>query len=127
MKTDKVVYMNINTVRDPDFQSMVAELCHCVGWDKNQFETETFSFLLMAIGREGRALTQSHLPVEGILTTRVEKLPTDGAVFRVCYELANLNRTHIESFDGKTVLTLIKRCHKFFCPGLSNLKKKKKT
>lgn len=124
MINNKFVHMKISDIADSDFQAMTAELCHCVGWDKDQFEMKTFSFLLMAIGREDRSLTQQHLPVSGILTTKVNKLPTNGAVFRVCYELAVLNRTHIESFDGKTVLTLIKRCHKFFCPGLADLKKR---
>lgn len=125
MATNKYIYMKMRDVADPDFHAMVAELCRCVGWDKNQFEEKTdFSFLLMAIGREGKVLTQQRAPRNGILRTKVNKLPTNGAVFRVCYELSTLNRTHIELFDGKTVLTLIKHCHRFFCPGLADFKKR---
>lgn len=95
---------------------MVAELCHCVNLGKDQFEGQPLSYLLMAIGKEKRALTKQHLPTGGILTRRVDKLAPNSVVYGVCRELVNLKRTHIESFDGKVVLSLIKHCHKFFCP-----------
>ena len=95
---------------------MVAELCHCVNLGKDQFENQPLSYLLMAIGKEKRALTKQHLPTSGILTRKVDELPPDSIVYQVCQELVNLKRTHIESFDRRTVLTLIKHCHKAHCP-----------
>ena len=110
------VETKICEIEDPDFQSMIAALCHCINLGADQFENRTLSFLLMAIGKEKKKLEKQYLPVDGILTSRVNRLSPDSVVYDVCRELARLNRMHIESFDGKTVLTLIKKCHKFFCP-----------
>jgi len=107
---------NICEISDPEFQLMVDELCHCVDLGKDQYESQPLSFLLMTIGREKRAMTKEHLPGNGILTRKVNKLPIDSVVHCVCTELANLKRTHIESFDGKTVLSLIKNCYQVYCP-----------
>ena len=114
---------NICEVSDSGFQSMVAELCHCVNLGKDQFDNQPLSFLLMAIGKENRALTKQHLPISGVMTRKVDKLSTDSVVYHVCLELVNLKRTHIESFDGKAVLSLIKHCHKVFCPRPTRPKK----
>jgi hypothetical protein len=103
-------------IPDSDFQSMVAELCHCVNLGKDQFDNQPLSYLLMAIGREERALTMQHLPTSGILTRKVDKLSPDSVVYHVCSELVNLKGTNIVAFDGKTVLSLIKHCHKAHCP-----------
>ena len=107
---------NICDISDSGFQSMVAELCHCVNLGKDQFDNQPLSYLLMAIGKEKRALTKQHLPTSGILTRKVDELPPDSIVYQVCWELVNLKRTHIESFDRRTVLSLIKHCHKAYCP-----------
>jgi len=103
-------------IPDFDFQSMVAELCLCVNFGKDQFDKQPLSYLLMSIGREKRALTKQHLPTSGVLTMKVDKLSPDSVVYRVCSELVNLNGTIIEAFDGKTVLSLIKHCHRAHCP-----------
>ena len=110
-------------IDDLQFGSMVAELCHCTDLDIEEFQNRSLSFLLMAIGREKKALTRQHLPGNGILTTKVDKLVLNSVVYDVCRELVNLKKTHIESFDGKTVLSLIKHCHKVLCPRLSSPKK----
>jgi hypothetical protein len=113
----------ICAIEDSDFQSMIAELCHCVVLGKDQFVNETLFYLFMAIVRQKRTITKQHLPTDGILTRKVDKLPTDSVIYEVCREMVNQKRTHIESFDGKTVLTLIKQCYKAFCPPLSRSKK----
>ena len=77
----------------------------------------------MAIHREKKPLGKAYLPTRGILTTTVEKLPPDSVVYQVCREIAKRRRTHVESFDGKTVLTLIKQCHQAFGPTLARPKK----
>jgi hypothetical protein len=111
-------YLNtrISEISDPKFQSMVTELCHCVDLTRTQFEDQALSFLLMAIGREERTLSKQHLPTSGVLTMKVDHVPAGSVVHDVCWELANLNKTHIESFDGKSVLSLIKKCYKKCCP-----------
>jgi hypothetical protein len=108
--------IKICDIPDKDFQLMVAELCHCVVLGKDQFVNQPLSYLLMAIIREKRQMTKLHLPIDGILTTKVDKLSTDSVVYCVCREMANQKRTNIESFDGKTILTLIKQCYKAFSP-----------
>jgi hypothetical protein len=115
--------INICEISDPDFQSMVTELCHCVVLGKDQFVNRPLAYLLMAIVREKRAITKQHLPTDGILTMKVDKLSTDSVIYCICRELVNMKRTHIESFDGKTVLSLIKHCCKSFCPPLARPKK----
>jgi hypothetical protein len=97
--------IKICEIPDPDFQSMVAELCRCVFLGKDQFVNQPLHFLLMAIIREKRAITRQHLPTDGILTKKVDKLLTDSVVYCVCRELENMKGAHIESFDGKTVLS----------------------
>ena len=72
--------------------------------------------MLMAIGKEAsKCLSESFLPGPGILTRKVDSLSPDSAVFHVCKQLVDLNGTHIESFDGKKVLSLIKTCSKIYC------------
>ena len=114
--------IKICEIRDSDFQSMVAELCQCVFLGKDQFVDQTLAFLLMAIVREKRSISRQHLATDGILTMRVDKLSTDSVVYCICRELANSKGAHIESFDGKTVLSLIKHCYKSFCPPLARPK-----
>ena len=108
--------IKICEIPDPDFQSMITELCRCVVLGQDQFVNKPLSFLLMAIVREKRAMTRQHLLTDGILTMKVDKLSPDSVVYDVCREMVNRKGTHIESFDGKTVLSLIKHCYKAFCP-----------
>jgi hypothetical protein len=108
--------IKIREISDPDFQLMIDELCHCVVLGKDQFVNQPLPYLFMAIVQEGRVMTRQHLPTNGILTRKVDKLPSDSVVYGVCRELANWKRTNIESFDGRTVLSLIKQCHTAFCP-----------
>jgi len=114
----------ISDIADPDFQTMVKELCHCVAWDPTQFGDRTLRFLLMAIGKEDpKCLSEQYLPAPGILTRKLDKLSPESVVYHVCWELVNLNRTRIESFDGKKVLSLIKTCSKIYCRKLVRAKK----
>jgi hypothetical protein len=77
----------------------------------------------MVIGREdAKALAINRLPGPGILTTKVSKLSPNSIVYQVCWALTKLKGTHIESFDEKTVLSLVKRCHKVFCPQITRSK-----
>jgi hypothetical protein len=103
-------------IGDSGFQSMVSELCHCVRLDRDQFVDQPLSYLLMASAREGRRLTRQCLATDGILTTKVDKLPYDSVVHCVCRELVNRAGTLIEAFDGKTVLSLINQCRKACAP-----------
>ena len=103
-------------VTDASYQSMVAALIDGVGFHPDDFTSQRLSFLLAEIGRQRKALTRAHLAVDGILTKKVDKLLPDSVVYHVCLQLAKLNGTSIEAFDGKIVLSLIKHCHKFYCP-----------
>ncbi|HXR04016.1 MAG TPA: hypothetical protein VN836_04835 [Verrucomicrobiae bacterium] len=115
--------IKICEIPDPDFQSLITELCHCVVLGRDQFVNQPLSFLLMAIVRERRVMTRQHLPTDGILTVKVDKLLPDSVVYDVCQEMVNRKGAHIESFDGKTVLSLIKHCYKAFCPPFARPKK----
>lgn len=73
--------------------------------------------MLMAIVKEDpKCLSEKYLPGPGILTRKVDSLSPDSIVYHVCRELVDLNKTNIESFDGKKVLSLIKQCSKVYCP-----------
>jgi hypothetical protein len=91
----------IREVHDEDFQSLIDELCHCAGWDREQFDNHTTRFLLMATGKEARTLSHQHSAFKGVLTTKVDKLRPESVVFSVCQELVRLKHSHIEAFDGK--------------------------
>ena len=104
----------IREVHDEEFQSLIDELCQCAAWEREQFDNHTLRFLLMATGKEARALSHQHLAFKGVLTTKVDKLRPESVVFDVCQELVRLKHTHIEAFDGKTVLSLIKHCYVVF-------------
>jgi len=110
---------------DPDFQSMISELCHCTNLDIADVEDQSLVFFLMAIAREKRVLTKQHLPTDGVLTRKVDKLACDSVVFAVCQEMVKKKNSHIENFDGKTVLSLIKHCYKSFSPKPTSPKKLK--
>ena len=113
----------VREILDSGFQSMVSELCQCVNLGRDQFVDQTLSYLLMASVREGREMTRQHLATNGLLTTKVDKLPYDSVVHCVCRELVNRAGTHIEAFDGRTLLSLIKHCRKACCPAPSRQKK----
>ena len=106
----KHLHAKIGEVADEEFQSMVDELYHCVDWQRDDQSLTTAFYLFSAICvQDPKAMTAQHLPGVGVLTTRVDKL-SQGVVYDLCRELVNLKRTHIEAFDGKTVLALIKSC-----------------
>jgi len=102
------IHAKITEVEDDDFQAMINELYHCVDWPRHDEDLPTIFNLLSAIAAQDiKALTSNHLPTAGILTTKIGKLP-DGLVYEFCRELAGILQTHIEAFDGKTVLSLVK-------------------
>lgn len=104
------LHARLSTVEDASFQQLIDELYHCIGWERDDEQLVTCFYLLSAIGVQAPAtLSQDRLPGEGILTEKVNSLPA-GAVAELCRELVALKRTHIEAFDGKAVLTLIKEC-----------------
>ena len=102
-------------IDDHDFQAMVDELCECVGKNRAEFINLRFSFMLMAIVKEDpKCLSKQYLAAPRILTQKVDKLSPGTVVFQICKELVDLNRLHIESFDGKMVLSLLKKCSKIY-------------
>ena len=119
----KYIETNICEIRDHQFQSLITELCHCTDLPQAQFNPKPLSYLFMVVVREKKPLAKQFLPGPGILTMKVDQVDPDSVVHRVCLELVNLKKTHIESFDGKTVLALIRQCHKCVNPRPNQLKK----
>lgn len=105
-----LLHSSLCEVEDHEFDQLIDELHHCVGWARDDTSLTTLWYLLSAIVVEdSNALAANRLPTEGILLTKTNKL-SPGAVYDVCRELTFHQGTHIESFDGKTVLSLIKAC-----------------
>lgn len=105
-----VLHTKFEDIDDYEFGQMVDELHHCVAWDRDDAVLPNLFYLLSAIvTQDPKALASSRLPAKGMLSTKVDKL-SRGAVEDVCRELASLKGNHIESFDGKTVLSLLKSC-----------------
>lgn len=103
-----VLHAKIAETTDPDFQRLIDELYHCVNWERDDTNFPTLWYLLGGIGAQNpKALAAAFLPTEGILTTKVEKL-SQGVVYDLCCELAKVHRSHIEAYDGKRVLSLLK-------------------
>src|SRR4051794_38914500 len=104
------LHARLSDVPDAEFQQMIDELHHCVNWARDDHAVTSLFYLLSAIAVEDpKALAANRLPTGGILLTKVNKLPT-GAVHDVCVELSSMKGAHIESFDGKNVLSLLKIC-----------------
>lgn len=102
------LHTDFSVINDADFQRMIDELHHCIGWCRDDRQLSNAFYLLSVISAQDfKALSAAHLPAPGILTMKVGKLP-QGAVYDFCCELVRLVPTHIEAFDGKTVLSLIK-------------------
>ena len=102
------LHAKISEVESPEFQALIDELYHCVGWQRDDRQLPTVWLLLNSISRQDpKALTAAHLPTKGIATTKIDKLPP-GVIYDLCRELADLKHTHIESLDGKAVLSLLK-------------------
>ena len=120
----KYLDAKICDIRDLEFQAMVTGLCHCSGLSQSEFVNDSFRFMVMAIVKEdAKCLSEKYLPVPGILTRKVDSLSPDSIVHHVCRELVEWNRSGIESFDGKKVLSLIRKCSKVCCPKLPRQKK----
>jgi len=104
------LHAKISDVPDSAFQQLIEELYHCVGWKRNDEDYHNAFYLISAIcAHDFGSLTIEHLPGPGILTTSVGKL-APGVVYDFCAELVRIRGSHIEAFDRKTVLTLIKSC-----------------
>src|ERR1041385_1798598 len=110
----KYIETKIGQIADADFQSMITELCLGANWDPVEFNERSLSFLLMAMIRENRALTQQHLPIRGILTTKVGRIPYDSPVYHTCRELATLCGAPLDAFERKNVLSLINAAIRFY-------------
>lgn len=101
-----ILHSDISKIDDPDFNQMIDEIYHCVDWRRDDQLFRTPWCLLGGIGaQDPKALSPSHLPTDGVLTTRIGQLP-DGIVYDLCLEAAHLKRTHLD--DEKTVLSLLK-------------------
>ena len=118
----KYIETNISEISDPTFQILVNELCDCVRFNRDEAPEKTLRFLLMAIGREERKLSLSRAPVSFVLGTKVSKLPHGSVTWHVCKELGQMTGTPIEVFDAQTVLTVIKKTYKIFCPKPARLR-----
>jgi hypothetical protein len=108
---------------DEDFQTLVAELCGCLNWPKEEFENKTLANLFTMIVTEKKVLNLQVIPVDRILSTKVKNLPLNSVVHGVCSELVNRSKKNMDSFAGKTVFMVIKQCHKAVCPALTRAKK----
>lgn len=113
----------ISQIVDADFQTLITELCGCVGLAEDQVENMTLANLLTAIVKEKKKMALQNVAISLILETRIRKLSADSVVYGVCCELVRLKRSHIELFVGKSVFTLIKQCHKAVCPPQGRAKK----
>lgn len=102
----------LDEIADPAFHQMIDELCHCVGWTRDDRQNASLFYLLSSIGVENRgALQAKYLATDGILTTKVGKLPA-GAVYDLCVELVRKapGAPPMDDFVGKTVLALVTKC-----------------
>jgi hypothetical protein len=118
----KYIETRISEISDPTFQALIDELCDCVRFNRDEASESTLSFLLMAIGKEERRLSLLCASVSVVLGTKVSKLPFGSVVWQVCKELGQMTGTPIEAFDTQTVLTVIKKSYKVFCPKPARLK-----
>jgi hypothetical protein len=106
----------IREIGDPEFQSLISETCQGRGWPPESFADRPLSFLLMVIGKEKKKLTLQHVAPSQILAKKVRELAHGSVVHDVCLELTTLNGTINEAFYDNSVLTLMMRCYKVFCP-----------
>ena len=107
----------ISDIDDLDFQMMVSELCECIEKSRAEFDSRRLSFMLTVIARDyPKYLSKQYLSKNGILTRKFDSFSTDSVVYQVCKELVDLNRMGTDWFCGKSVLSLIKACSKFYCP-----------
>jgi len=101
------LHAKFSEVESPEFHALIDELYHCVGIRRDDHQLKTLFLLLSAITvQDPKALSPGHLPTNGILTTKIGTLP-QGVIYDLCFQLAD-GHTHIESLDGKTVLSLLK-------------------
>lgn len=103
------LHAKIADVTDKDFHALIDELYHCVGIRRDDGKLWTLTLLIQSLCVQNiDALTLQHLPTEGICGMKCEKLPA-GVIHDICREIAVIKGTHIESFDGKTVLHVLKQ------------------
>jgi hypothetical protein len=112
----KYVETKIVEIEDVDFQKLIAELCECVNWDREEFENKTLANLFNAFVMEKKVMNMQQLPTEQILSKKVKDLELGSAVHDVCCELALANGKPMDNFAGKTVFALIKQCYKAVNP-----------
>jgi hypothetical protein len=106
----------IRDIADPDFQDMVNGLCECAECYPSKFADCSLRKMLMIIVEEDpKCLSEQNLTKPGILNTKVGSLSNDSSVYLACKKLAELNEMSIDSFAGKKVLFLIKKCSKRAC------------
>ena len=115
----------ISDIKDDDFQTLVAELCECVGWLEDEFENKTLANLFTALVKEDKKLNLNKVLFGRIFAMKVKALPFDSVVKGVCCELASRKGKAMDDLAGKLVFTLIKQCYKAVCP--QKLRPKKTT
>jgi len=113
--------INISKVEDPDFQSMIAELCQCLNFGTAEFQDKKLSFIFMVMVQDGKSLAGSDVSASKILGRKVGTLAPDTVVYQVCQELADKIQTDIESHAKKTILSLINHSYKSYSPPPSRL------
>ena len=110
------VERKIASINDQEFQTLVAELCRCVDWSKDEFENKTLANLFAAIVIEDKKPNLQKILIGNVLTLKVKKLPSNSVVHAVCYELANRKGKPMDDFADKSVFMLIKQCYTAVCP-----------
>lgn len=98
----------IAEIDDADFNAMIDELYHCLGIRRDDGKLTTLFYVLQSFSaQDPKALSADRLPFDGILTTKIGKLP-DGVVYDICRELCSQKRLHIEAVHDKPVLWLLR-------------------
>ncbi len=77
----------------------------------------------MAIIAEQREILLANILNSQILALKMDKLPLDSPVYRACKELIELKGLHVDSFCGKSVFNVIKKCYKAVVPKQSKERK----
>ena len=116
------VETRISEIPDGNFQTMVAELCECFNWAKDEFENKTLANLFTMVVTEKKKWDLQQILIDRILAKKVKELAPDSVVYGVCCELVSRKGKSMDHFAGKSVFTLIKQCHTIICPPLSLVK-----
>jgi len=117
------VETKIGLIDDPDFQSLIDELCECANWAKDDFENKTLANFFTAVVIEKKEITRLKVLIDPILRKKVKDLEVDSVVYGVCCELLSRAGKSMDDYLGKSVYAVVKQCHKAVCPKPSRPRK----